>query len=164
MAGPEGPAPRSRPKLFDTTTTRVVLQLSKMPQAPRSPRLTAPQLEILRVLWQRSEATVVEIQQALRAERPLAATTIATLLSRLDKRGLVAYRTEGRQYVYRALLQERDAQQGALVEMTQGLFAGDIATLVSQLLSSHELQPGDLARVRALIEAKEAEIKKRKRS
>lgn len=134
-----------------------------MPQAPRSPRLTAAQLEILRVLWQRSEATVVEIQQALRAERPLAATTIATLLSRLDKRGLVAYRTEGRQYVYRALLQERDAQQDALVEMTQGLFAGDIATLVSQLLSSHELRPGDLARVRALIEAKEAEVKKRKR-
>ena len=134
-----------------------------MPQPPRSPRLTAPQLEILRVLWQRSEATVVEIQQALRAERPLAATTIATLLSRLDKRGLVAYRTEGRQYVYRAVLQERDAQQDALVEMTQGLFAGDIATLVSQLLSSHELRPGDLARVRALIEAKEQEVKKRKR-
>lgn len=127
----------------------------------RKPRLTAPQIEILRVLWTRSEATVLDIQEALRAERPLAATTIATLLSRLEKRGLVAYRTEGRQYVYRALLQEREAQQHALVEVTQGLFAGDVATMVSQLLSSHELRPGDLARVRALIEAKEQELKKR---
>lgn len=116
------------------------------------------------MLWQRSEATVVDIQQALRAARPLAATTIATLLSRLEKRGLVAYRTEGRQYVYRAVLQERDAQQHALVEVTQGLFAGDVATMVSQLLSSHELRPGDLARVRELIETKEQELKKRKRS
>ena len=135
-----------------------------MPKPNETPRLTVPQLEILRVLWQRSEATVVEIQQALRAARPLAATTIATLLSRLEKRGLVAYRTEGRQYVYRAVLQERDAQQHALVEVTRGLFAGDVASMVSQLLSSHELQPGDLARVRELIEMKEQELKKRKRS
>jgi BlaI family penicillinase repressor len=135
-----------------------------MPKANEPPRLTVPQLEILRVLWQRSEATVVDIQQALRAARPLAPTTIATLLSRLEKRGLVAYRTEGRQYVYRAVLQERDAQQHALVEVTQGLFAGDVATMVSQLLSSHELRPGDLARVRELIETKEQELKKRKRS
>jgi BlaI family penicillinase repressor len=135
-----------------------------MSSTPRPTRLTAPQVEILRVLWERSEATVIDIQQALRPGRPLAATTIATLLSRLEKRGLVAYRTEGRQYVYRALLQERDAQQHALVEVTQGLFAGDVATMVSQLLSSHELRPGDLARVRALIDAKEQELKKRKRS
>jgi len=135
-----------------------------MPETPRSPRLTAPQLEILRVLWERSEATVVEIQQSLRAERPLAATTIATLLSRLEKRGLVAYRPEGRQYVYRAVLLEQDARQNALIEVTQGLFAGDVPTMVSQLLSSHELRPGDLARVKALIETKEQELKKRKRS
>jgi len=135
-----------------------------MPETPQPPRLTTPQLEILRVLWERSEATVVEIQRALRVERPLAATTIATLLSRLEKRGLVAYRSEGRQYVYRAVLQEQDARQNALLEVTRGLFAGDVPTMVSQLLSSHELRPGDLARVNALIEAKEQELKKRKRS
>jgi BlaI family penicillinase repressor len=131
---------------------------------PQPPRLTPPQVEILRVLWQRSEATVIQIQQALQTGRPLAATTIATLLSRLEKRGLVAYRTEGRQYVYRAVLQERDAQQHALIGVTQDLFAGDVPTMVSQLLSSHELRPGDLARVRQLIEAKEQELAKRKRT
>jgi BlaI family transcriptional regulator, penicillinase repressor len=135
-----------------------------MPRTSRLPRLTPPQLAILKVLWDRSEATVMEIHQALRAERPQATTTTATLLSRLEKRGLVAYRTEGRQYVYRAVLKEQDAQQHALVEVTNGLFAGDGASMVSQLLSSHELRPGDLARVRQLIEAKEQELKKRKRS
>ena len=64
-----------------------------------SPRLTAPQLALLKVLWERSEATVAEMQRALHAARPLAASTIATLLSRLEKRGIVAYRIEGRQYV-----------------------------------------------------------------
>jgi predicted transcriptional regulator len=135
-----------------------------MPKSPQVPRLTPPQLAILKVLWERSEATVVDIHEALQLERPLATTTIATLLSRLQKRGLVTYRTEGRQYVYRAILQEEDAQQHALVEVTKGLFAGDVATMVSQLLSSHELRPADLARVRQLIDAKERELKKRKRS
>jgi BlaI family transcriptional regulator, penicillinase repressor len=129
-----------------------------------SQRLTAPQLALLKVLWERSEATVAEMQRALHAERPLAATTIATLLSRLEKRGIVAYRIEGRQYVYRAVLNERDAREHALVEVTQGLFEGDIATMVSQLLSSHELRPGDLARVKALVEAKEQELEKGRRS
>jgi BlaI family penicillinase repressor len=129
-----------------------------------SPRLTAPQLALLKVLWERSEATVAEMQRALHAERPMAASTIATLLSRLEKRGIVAYRIEGRQYVYRAVLNARDAREHALVEVTQGLFEGDIATMVSQLLSSHELRPGDLARVKALVEAKEQELEKRRRS
>ena len=134
------------------------------PRTALPPRLTVPQLAVLRVLWERSEATVTDVQQALHAGRPLAATTIATLLSRLERRGIVAYRTEGRQYVYRAVLTEREARQHALVEVTKGLFEGDIATLVSQLLSSHELRSGDLAKVKALIEAKEQEARKRRRS
>ncbi len=134
-----------------------------MPRPEHSPRLTAPQLALLRVLWERSEATVAEMQQALLPDRPLAATTIATLLSRLDKRGIVAYRIEGRQCVYRAVLEEQDARRQALVEVTQGLFDGDIASMVSQLLSSQELRPGDLARVKALVEAKEQDLKSKKR-
>jgi len=153
---------------IDTSTTHVVLQLSLKKILKRTSqdtaRLTALQLEVLKVLWRRPEATVVEIHQAVGATRPLAQTTIATLLSRLEKRGLVAYRTEGRQYIYRAVLQEGDARRHALIEVTKGLFAGDVTAMVSQLLSAHELRPGDLARVRALIEAKEQELQKRKRS
>lgn len=134
------------------------------PAGATAPRLTALQLEVFKVLWSRPEATVVEIQHALIATRPLAQTTIATLLSRMEKRGLVAYRTVGRQYVYRAVLEERDARRHAVAEVTKGLFAGDVTAMVSQLLSAQELRPGDLARVRALIDAKEQELQKRKRS
>jgi len=132
--------------------------------APRPPRLTAPQLAMLKVLWERGEATVSDIHQALQSERPIAATTIATQLSRLERRGVVAHRVDGRQFIYRPLLSEANARRHALVEVTDGLFEGDIPTLVSQLLSSHEVRPGDLAKVKALIEAKEQELRKRRRS
>jgi len=123
------------------------------------PRLTAHQLAILKVLWARGKATVPEVQHAISEDSPPALTTVATQLSRLARRGIVGYRVQGRQYVYRALLTESAARADALGELTERHFEGDIATLVSQLLSSRDVRRGDLARVKALIEAKERELK-----
>jgi BlaI family transcriptional regulator, penicillinase repressor len=127
--------------------------------AGASPALTELQLFLMKVLWERGEATVGEVQQALQAaSRPLAGTTIATLLSRLEKRGIVAYRTEGRQYVYRALVGEAETRGNVLAEVTDRLFAGDVAMLVSELLATRDLHSGDLERVKTLIAEKEREL------
>ncbi len=125
--------------------------------------LTALQLAVMRVLWELGEATVVEVQERLRAERPLAQTTVATLLTRLEKRGVVAYRTEGRQYVYRALITEEDVRESVLAEVTDRLFHGDLTTMVSHLLAGAEVDAGELAKVRELIESRERELRKRRR-
>jgi len=66
---------------------------------PDATQLTDLQIALLRVLWDRREATVAEIAEALRPARDLAPTTIATLLSRLEKRGVVSHTAQGRQYV-----------------------------------------------------------------
>ena len=70
-----------------------------IPLRPVTTSLTDLQLAIMRILWDRAEATVVEVQTRLRPERDLAQTTIATLLSRLEKRGVVEHRLDGRQFV-----------------------------------------------------------------
>ena len=124
--------------------------------------LTGLQVAVMQVLWERSEATITEVQDALEPARPLAQSTIATVLSRLEKRGVVAHRSEGRQFVYRPLLSAARARGSALAGVAEGLFAGDVATLVSELLSSRDVDRGDLAKVRALIEAKERELAGRK--
>lgn len=119
---------------------------------PAPEKLTPLQLAILRVLWERGAAPVAEVHAALQSERALAPTTVATLLKRLEKRGLVAHRTIGRQFVYRALVDVEQARSTAVEEIAEHLFDGDLPALVAHLLSRHELAPGDLARVRALIE------------
>ena len=130
-----------------------------MPDEGPAPALTELQLSLMKVLWERGEATVSDVQQALQAaSRPLAATTIATVLSRLEKRGVVAYRIDGRQYVYRALFTEAEARGSVLAEVTERLFEGDVAMLVSELLASRDLRQGDLERVKALIAEKEREM------
>ena len=117
--------------------------------------LTDLQLAILRVLWDRGSATAAEITDALKSSRGLAQQTIATILSRLERRGIVRHRTRQRQYIYSAVLSEPDARRTMLAELTDRFFEGDVAALVSQLLSAREMSAGDLARVKALISAHE---------
>ena len=113
--------------------------------------LTDLQLAILRVLWERDRASVLEITDALRGSRGLAQQTIATILSRLEKRGIVSHTTQRRQYIYRALVSEPDVRRTLLADLTERVFEGDVPALVSQLLSAQEMSPGDLARVKAMI-------------
>ena len=120
-------------------------------------QLTDLQLAILRVLWSRGSATVAEITEALKSERGLAQQTIATVLSRLERRGIVKHQTRQRQYVYLPNVSEPDVRRSMLSELTDRLFEGDVAALVTHLLSAREISPGDLARVKALISAHESQ-------
>ena len=116
------------------------------------------ELRILRVLWARAEATVADVQAALAKRRRLAPTTVATLLKRLDGRGLVTHRREGRALVYRAAVTEADVSQRAVDDALDQVFEGDVAAFAAQLLRRRDVERGDLERIRALIEAREREL------
>lgn len=125
--------------------------------------LTGLQVEILNALWTRGEATVVEVREALRPARDLALTTVSTLLSRMEKKGVVTHRSEGRQYVYAPAVAASDVKQSVVsdfAEVAGRLFEGDMADLVTQLLSESAVNRDDLARVRELIDRRAAELER----
>ena len=110
----------------------------------------------MRALWDLGEGTTRDVQEALEAlGRALAPTTVTTVLARLEKRGLVTHRRDGRQYIYRATVSRQEMQRSVISRVTDTLFRGDVTALFSQLLSTRDIGPGDLARVKALIEARE---------
>ena len=128
--------------------------------SPASPHeLTELQVTILRLLWDRGEASVAEVWEALYADRGLAQTTVATLLSRLERRGVVARRAVERSYLYRALVTEDEVKETMVGELTERLFEGDVTALLSHLLTSQEVAPGDLARLREMIDTAEQRAK-----
>jgi BlaI family penicillinase repressor len=131
---------------FDPVNAPDPSSLSTVPTS-----LTDLQLAIMRILWDRAEATVLDVQNRLRPERDLAQTTIATLLSRLEKRGVVEHRLDGRQFVYRPLITEQDVRGSMVSELTELLFNGSSAALMSHLLRSRDMNPGDLDRVKRMI-------------
>ena len=124
--------------------------------SPRDDSLSPLQLDVMRAVWALGEARVGEVRARLEG-RELAATTVATLLSRLEKRGLLTHRTEGRQFVYRALKSELEISETMVSELTTALFDGEASQLVSHLLRRGEFDAEDLERIKRLIEEREGE-------
>lgn len=110
------------------------------------------QYAIMRVLWTKGEATAAEVHAALYPDRQRAPTTIATMLSKMEKKGVVTHRTDGRQYVYRALVLEREVRRSMVSELIERAFQGDAAALVNHLLREGEIDAQELSDLRKLIE------------
>ena len=122
------------------------------------------QLDIIRVLWQRGEATAADVRAALAGRRRLAITTVSTLLTRLEKRGLLSHRADGRVFVYRAKVSEPQVRRSMLRSLVDSLFLGDRAAVVSQLLDDKDVSPGDVDRMRALVDESRTRTRRRGRS
>lgn len=123
---------------------------------PPPTQLSDQQLAFMRVLWDRGEATAQDVHAALGDQgHSLAPTTVATVLSRLERRGLVAHRRRGRQYVYRARAGEQEIRRSMLARLTDFFFGGDPDALVSHLTAGRGLGEQDLEEVRRLIADRE---------
>ena len=124
-------------------------------QVPRDKTLSDLQLQVMQVLWARGEASAADVQQQLAADgRELALTTVATLLSRLAKRDLVATRRDGRQVFHSAAVSESEVKRGMVSSLLGTLFAGDPRALVTHLVKETDLAPDDLATLKKLLEEK----------
>lgn len=112
------------------------------------------QLAIMRVLWSRGEATVADVHETLEPERGLALTTIATMLMKMEKKGVVDHRAEGRRFIYRPLVSESQVTRSMVAGLTSQLFRGDATALVNHLLKEHDIDSSELGELRKLIEAR----------
>ena len=108
------------------------------------------QLDLMRVLWRAGELNVADATTAL-ADRDLAHTTVATLLTRREKRGVGAARREGRLLVYRPGVTEAQVRRSMVSSLISQVFRGDSKALLAHLVSEREVAPGDLEQVRALL-------------
>jgi predicted transcriptional regulator len=109
------------------------------------------QYSIMRVLWEQGEASVARVYEGLAASDRRALTTIATMLTKMEKKGVVSHRSEGRQFIYRPEIEEAAVRRTMVADLTERLFDGDVAALVSHLISEQEVDRDELARLEKLI-------------
>jgi len=117
------------------------------------------QLAIMRVIWARGEASVSEVHRALLSDRGLAPTTIATMLLKMERKGVVAHYVDGRKFIYRAIISEVQVRQGMVAELTERLFGGDTSALVAHLLAENRPTAADLDEINQLIAQHDSEGK-----
>ncbi len=114
--------------------------------------LTGLQLSILDVLWDRGEATTQDVWERLTEGRPLALTTVATIMSRLERKRVLTHRREGRQYVYRATVSRSEVRRSKVKDLTENLFGGDATALLSHLVRADEVDAEELKRIREMLD------------
>ena len=117
----------------------------------RGLRLGDLQLRIMRVVWKRGEASVADVLEALGRGSRLAYTTVATMLRKMEARGLVLHRVAGRTFIYRALVGEEQVSRKMTDHLLDRLFHGSLAGMVSHLLSTHEVSEDELLELERLI-------------
>ena len=114
-------------------------------------RLGALQLKIMKVLWARRAATVAEVNAAVEGGGELAYTTVATMLRKMEQRGLVTHAVQGRTFLYSPGVAEEEVTRGLADDLLDRVFEGSLADMVSHLLSNREVSREELARLERLI-------------
>lgn len=110
--------------------------------------LTPAQLELMQLVWERGEVSASDAHEALAARRPVAPTTVMTLLQRLEKRGWLVHRVEGRAHVYRAAKDKQRSVGAILRRLRDVAFGGSIESLVASLLDAGDVSADEIRRLK----------------
>ena len=95
-------------------------------------------------------AGVAEVQEEL-GDR-LAYTTVATMLRKMEDRGLVGHRQQRRRFIYEAAVSDEEVTRSMARDLVDRLFEGSLADTVSHLLETREVSRQELARLEELIQ------------
>jgi predicted transcriptional regulator len=116
--------------------------------------LTEVELELMSILWRLGEGTVGDVLAALPAERPLAYTSVSTMLRILEKKRFLRARKQGRGHVYVPLITKESYEAHSLDDLISRVFDGTPTALMRCLVESERLSRKDLQAIRELLDRK----------
>ena len=114
-------------------------------------RLGDLQLRIMKILWAREEATVAEVFEELGKDADLAYTTVSTMLRKMEGRGLITHRSEGRSFVYRAKVASEAVSRSMIDHLVDRMFEGNLTAAVNHLLTTRDVSREELKVLERLI-------------
>jgi BlaI family penicillinase repressor len=115
--------------------------------------VTDTELEVLKVLWERGEATVRDVLDDLaEGGREYAYTTAQTLLNRLQEKGCVASEKSGRAFVFRPVFSRDELLGGSLHDLASRVCDGKALPLLLNLVQSSKFSRRELRRFRDLLD------------
>lgn len=114
-------------------------------------RMGRVQLRIMEVLWAEGSATARTVTETMCKHAPIAHSTVQTLLRKLEDKGAVAHDTDGRVFMFRPLVAQRDVQLNAVQDIVERMFNGSLSGLVAHLLQHEPISDEELARLREVV-------------
>ena len=117
-------------------------------------RLGRLELRIMNVVWDRGNATVRDVTDALSRGRPPAYSTILTMMRKLEAKGYLEHDVRDRTYVYRAIISRERVRHGVLGDLLDRLFDGSPSLLLTSLVEQDRIDEKELQEIRKLLRGK----------
>ncbi len=119
----------------------------------RKRKLSPANLEIMKVVWEKGEVTVADVVEAINTKRrePIRRTTIQVQMNRLEDYGWLKHTTDGRTYIYSAVVEKQKTRREILEDIKNRVFGGSRAELVKCLIEEEELSPSEIKELRELL-------------
>jgi predicted transcriptional regulator len=107
--------------------------------------------EVLRLVWQQTEATVQEICDLLPPKRKISYKTVQTLLRRLENKGYLKHKVSGKAHVFLPAVGREDVVKRTVLDFLDRLFGGDPRPLMQFLAEDGHIEVKDIERLRKLL-------------
>jgi BlaI family transcriptional regulator, penicillinase repressor len=120
--------------------------------SPQSPALTPLELEIMKVVWDKGQATVRDVHAVLKERRPVAYTTVMTMMGVLATKGHLKQQRSERAYVYRPTRPAAAAIKTMVADFVDRVFDGAARPLLVQLIKDRKLTRQELEELARQIE------------
>ena len=114
-------------------------------------KLTNAELEIMHVVWELDGGTVRQVHEILNQQRPLAYTTVMTMMNILEEKGHLTRRKEGRAYRYEPVRPKNQVISGMVDDFVGRVFEGSAAPLVVSLVKDKKISKKDLDEIARMI-------------
>jgi BlaI family penicillinase repressor len=114
--------------------------------------MSPAETEILRLVWQLDMATVQQIQEALPPHRRVAYKTVQTLLRRLEDKGYLTHRLEGKAHVFCPAVKREAVVKRTVRDFLDRLFGGDPRPLMQFLAREGHVDAQDIEELKKLID------------
>jgi BlaI family transcriptional regulator, penicillinase repressor len=116
------------------------------------PSLSKAEMEIVRLVWDRGEATVRQVLDALPEQRSLDYKTVQTYLRRLEAKGYLSTRPDGKRTVYRASVKPAQVMRETIKDFVARLFDGEALPLVEHLIHDRGLKAEEIEKLRTMLD------------
>lgn len=125
---------------------------------PPSADLTDLHLTILAALWRLKDGSIADIHAIIGKRAKVSRKTLAILLTRLEERGWVTRRMEGREGVYRATVTRRKVLLTRLQQTLNAIFDEEDVAIGASAIKRQDVAKGDAERLRRLLRRAERDL------
>ena len=122
--------------------------------------LPKSELEIAKIVWDLGEATVRQVLEALPAQRELDFWTVQTYLRRLEAKGYLQKRREGRSNIYSSAMRPKAVIGEALDDFLNRLFDGETLPLFQHLIHDRGLSEDEINDLQQSLDELKAQKKR----